>query len=138
MRNIYRFEELFCDFRCGGYRVLGDLICDWDDYLQREGIQNHLIYKDDGEDLRHLLYDADRKRDIQEYLISQCSSLLGKANLTNNEDVKCAAALGKRRFILEVMPGAILAYEQLQEIHRKAEKRADRRAFWRRLVGIDK
>ncbi|MBQ3262675.1 MAG: hypothetical protein IJH52_05835 [Oscillospiraceae bacterium] len=134
LRNIYRFEELFCDFRCGGYRVLGDLICDWDDYLQREGIENHLIYKDDGEDLQHLLYDADRKRDIQEYLISQCSSLLGKANLTNNEDVKCAAALGKRRFILEVMPGAILAYEQLQEIHRKAEKRADRRAFLRRLI----
>ena len=108
--------------------------------MRNETIIYQLTREDLRQELRELLAeirtedDADRKRDIQEYLISRCRSLLGEANMANDEDVKCAAALGKRRFILEVMPGAILAYEQLQEIHRKAEKRADRKEFLRRLI----
>ena len=98
--------------------------------------RRHLICKDNGEDLRHLLYDADRERDIQAYLISRCCSLLREETMTGDEVLQCAAALGKRRFILEVMPSAILDYEQLQEIHRKAEKRADRMEFLRRLIRL--
>ena len=107
-----RYWELFCDFRSGGYRVLGDILCDFDDMHAQKGIREHLLaQKDDSDALRFLLRDLERYSDYKEELAHRCmqwmSPHLGRAAIDFKEAAKCAIALGKRQFALEVLPAAL-------------------------------
>jgi hypothetical protein len=108
-----QYRELFCDFRCGGYRILGDIICDLDDMYRAQGISKSLIRKDDSDDLRWLLNGVKGKGDYKQQVIRNCQKLLtpnikGKESYDWNEVLKCAVALGERQFALEVMPMTVL------------------------------
>jgi len=110
--TAYMYMDLFADFRNGGYRVLGDILCDLDDRYSRNGIENHLIRKDDSNDLRAMLRPAATGVDQRTAVITHCRSVMqppgSKARFDYEEAVKCAIALGKRGFVLDVLPSVAI------------------------------
>ena len=107
------YRELFCDFRCGGYRILGDIICGLDDMYRTSGISDNLIRKNDSDELQMLLTGIDHYGDYKQILIRNCMYLFvphtkEDENLDLNEVLKCVIALGERQFALEVMPSVVL------------------------------
>ena len=108
-----QYWDLFCDFRCGGYRLLPDIICDYDDlYSSQEHRKRLMERKGDSEDLRWLMHGIDKEGNYKEVLIRRCQRILhpitGEYYIPFDEAVKCAIALGKRQFALEVLPGTVL------------------------------
>lgn len=103
------YRELFCDFRHGGYRFLGDIICDLDDMYRAKEIADHIKHQDDDKDLNALLSNTNQTGDYRKTVVSNCINLMtshikGAENLDLNEVLKCAVALGERQFALEVIP----------------------------------
>jgi hypothetical protein len=113
------YTDLFTDFRNSGYRVLGDILCDLDDRHSRNGIENHLIRKDDSKELRALLRPASTGVDQKTAVIRNCHSVMqppgAKERFDYEEALKCAIALGQRSFVLEVMPGEAAKHAVAQE-----------------------
>ena len=112
-------RDILCDFRCGGYRILGDILMDLDEQYRIAEIQKHKgINKNDSEQLRAMLQGAIGKADYQKQIIRNCIDILeprhrfvGEAErpgISQETAVQCAELLGKRRFILEVLPAAAL------------------------------
>ncbi len=113
--GLYRYEyaDLFCDFRCSGYRILGDIICDMDDLHRSRQIQKNLFaQKGDSKDLVFMLNGIDKVRDYKEEIARRCVMALQPPTARNRFDfeeaAKCAIALGKRQFALEVLPASLL------------------------------
>ena len=105
-------RELFCDFRHGGYRLLGDIICDLDDMYRAKEIADHVKHQDDNKDLNALLSGTKRSSDYRHTVIHNCMRLLvpnykGAERLDLNEVLKCSVALGERQFALKVMPSVV-------------------------------
>lgn len=108
------YRELFCDFRHGGCRILGDIICDIDDMNRSKGIKNHTTRNSDSKDLKALLSNTNQTGDYRKTVVSNCINLMtshikGAENLDLNEVLRCAVALGERQFALEVMPSVVLS-----------------------------
>ena len=106
-------RELFCDFRHGGYRILGDIICDLDDMYRAKGIADHIKHQDDGKDLNALLSNTNQTGDYRKTVVSNCINLMtshikGAEKFDLSEVLKCAVTLGERQFALEVMPVTVL------------------------------
>ena len=111
--NLYDYLEVFSDFRNGGYRIFGDIICDLDDMYRKMGMQkNFAKQKRDSKDLQMLLSNITTRADYKEQIIRNCMNIIrplnGKNCLDYTEVVKCAVALGKRQFVLEVLPSVVL------------------------------
>jgi hypothetical protein len=111
--NLYDYLDVFCDFRNGGYRIVGDIICDLDDMYRKMGMQkNFAKQKGDSKDLQTLLSGITAQTDYKEQIIRNCLNIIhpvnGKNCLDYVEVVKCAVALGKRQFALEVLPSVVL------------------------------
>ncbi len=109
----YEYADLFCDFRCSGYRILGDIICDMDDLHRSRQIQKNLFaQKGDSKDLVFLLNGIANSRDYKEEIVRRCVMALQPPMARNRFDfeeaAKCAIALGKRQFALEVLPAVVL------------------------------
>lgn len=109
----YNYRELFCDFRHGGYRILGDIICDLDDMYRAKEIADHVKHQNDGKDLNALLSNTNQTGDYRKTVVSNCINLMtyhikGAEIFDLNEVLKCAVALGERQFALEVMPMTVL------------------------------
>ena len=107
------YASLFCDFRCSGYRLLGDIICDMDDLHRSRQIQKSLFaQKGDSKDLVFLLNGIANSRDYKEEIARRCVMTLQPPTARNRfdfeESAKCAIALGKRQFALEVLPASVL------------------------------
>ena len=114
-------RELFCDFRHGGYRILGDIICDLDDMYRAKGIADHIKHQDDGKDLNALLSNTNQTGDYRKTVVSNCINLMtshikGAEKFDLSEVLKCAVTLGERQFALEVMPMTVL--ENCREVKR--------------------
>lgn len=111
--SLYNYLDVFCDFRNGGYRIVGDIICDFDDMYRKMGIQKSISkQKGDSKDLQALLLGITARADYKEQIIRNCMNIIrplnGKNCLDYTEVVKCAVALGKRQFALEVLPSIVL------------------------------
>ena len=120
--------DLFCDFRCGGYRLLGDVICDLDDLYRKEGVKKSVIRKGDSADLQKLLRGVMESADAEETIRRNCISVLHpidrrEAKIDLGDALKCAVALGERQFALEVLPGVMLEYAALNQNEPKKKKR---------------
>ena len=105
--------ELFCDFSCSGYRVLGDLICDVDDMHRKNDISKRIIRKGDSIDIKKLLAGVKLCRDYEERITLNCINLIDPPykdaeRLDQNEVLKCVEALGEREFALKVLPLAVM------------------------------
>lgn len=110
--TAYMYMDLFSDFRNGGYRVLGDILCDLDDRHSRNGVENHLIRKDDSNGLKAMLRPAATGVDQKTAVIMHCRGVMQppgtKARFDYEEAVKCAIALGRRGFVLDVLPSVAI------------------------------
>lgn len=107
------YAELFCDFRCSGYRLLGDIICDMDDLHRSRQIQKSLFaQKGDSKDLVFMLNGIAKSRDYRVEIARRCVMVLqpptARSSFDFEEAAKCAIALGKRQFALEVLPASML------------------------------
>ena len=123
--SLYDYLDVFCDFRNGGYRIVGDIICDFDDMYRKMGMQkNFAKQKGDSKDLQMLLSGITASTDYKEQIIRNCLNIIHPANRKNClnyvEVVKCAVALGKRQFALEVLPHTVLE-QALDRSHLYAE-----------------
>ena len=112
-RNTIPYWDLFCDFRCGGYRLLGDIICDFDDMLRNKEVREHMLnQKGDSADLHYMLTGLSLERDYRRAIMWKCRECLRKIlepeKIGDDEAVKYAVALGKRSFALEIMPRGVL------------------------------
>lgn len=111
--KLYDYLDVFCDFHNGGYRIVGDIICDLDDMHRKMGVQkSYTKQKGDSKDLQALLLGITASTDYKEQIIRNCLNIIrpinGKNRLDFTEVAKCAAALGKRQFLLEVLPSVAL------------------------------
>lgn len=101
-----RYHELFADFRFGGYRVLGDVLCDLDDMYTAEQAKQHGLHRQsDSEQLRGMLrsYMLEPKfGDYKAAIVKYCRIGI---NFSVGADtaLKCAVALGKRAFAFDVL-----------------------------------
>ena len=111
--RLYDYLDVFCDFRNGGYRIVGDIICDLDDMHRKMGMQKSFAkQKGDSKDLQALLSGITTSTDYKEQIIRKCLNIIrpinGKNRLDYTEVAKGAVALGKRQFLLEVLPSVAL------------------------------
>lgn len=115
--DFYRYYDLLCDFRHGGYRVLGDIICDIDEENKSEK-RKELHRKGDSEELTVMIDGYLSKPPAEPFrdaVIRTCLEII--KNKTNPADiVKCAVALGKRKFMWDVL------YEYVEENTLRKEK----------------
>lgn len=128
-------RDLLCDFRCGGYRVLGDILMDLDEQYRKATIQKHRgIRQDDTEQMRQMMQGAADSPDYRQTLVKNCVHVI-RPNDRRDEDkivpldvaVMCAEALGKRDFILEVLPATALDLA----IDRREPEKQEKKAWWK-------
>ena len=111
--GLYNYLDVLCDFSHGGYRIVGDIICDLDDMHRNKGIKSSLTkQKGDSKELQTMLMGIERADDYKEHIIRNCINVIcppsRRGALDFDEVVKCAVALGKRQFALEVLPATVL------------------------------
>ena len=122
-----RYEKLLCDFRYGGFRILGDLLIDLEKMHRRQDADACLIRKNDSELQRRMLIGCDTADDLQQCIVRNCIQILNSRmreyeadNIETRDVVKAAVALGKRKFLLEVYPAAV---RDLCYIEEKSKRR---------------
>ena len=108
--ELLDYYELFCDFRCCGFRILGDLIGDTDDAnIQSE--DRRFIRKNDTEQFRTLMsayLEKPAHVTYREAVAAKCRELMDSI-IKPDIAVRYIAALGRRRELLE------LYYDRLEK-----------------------
>ena len=98
------YDGLFSDFRMGGYRVFGDIICDIDD-ANRQADKAKLHYKHDTPEMTAMI-DAYNNRipgtDYREAVAETCRICLAKIT-PPFQAIRYAEAMDRRDFILDVL-----------------------------------
>ena len=79
---------------------------------RRQYAGKNIIKNDDSHDLKRMLIGTERSRDYKFAIIQNCLSVIHPNErysdpLDFDEAAKCAIALGKRQFALEVLPSAV-------------------------------
>jgi len=98
------YYDLFADFRNGGYRVLGDIICDIDDELASLD-HSRLHFETDSEIMATLMTAYDNKpiEKTDREALAECCYELIKGFVSPVEAVKYVVALNKRNFLWDVL-----------------------------------
>lgn len=110
------YGELLCDFRAGGYRILGDLLLD----VERENrlqASRQLHRAGDSEQMEEMLESYENKTARESYREAAargCRRYLER-HIQPKLAVQCAAALGKRSFLWDVLLDAVLATARKEE-----------------------
>lgn len=102
------YYDLFADFGFGGYRVLGDIICDIDDELYSSD-HSRLHFETDSEDMTELInayIDKPIEKTDREALADCCHKLI-KNIISPTEAVKYVVALNKREFLWDVLTAEV-------------------------------
>ena len=98
------YFDLLCDFRHGGYRLLGDLICDIDDENKSE--KRKKLFKDgDSHELVYMLNGYLNKppaESFREAVTRTCLELI-ENKMKPSDAVQYAIALGNRKFMWDVL-----------------------------------
>lgn len=136
--KIYTYADLFCDFSESGYRILGDIICDIDDMYSAMGLRKNLLkQKGDSVQMKIMLAGISQAGDYKAQIIRNCINVIRpidrkKMPLDYADVVKCAIALGKRQFTLEVLPTTVLELAlDRSHIYKKEEKPKKKGGFRR-------
>ena len=110
------YGGLLCDFRAGGYRILGDLLLD----VERENrleTSRQLHRAGDSEQMEEMLESYENKTAQESYREAAargCRHYLER-HIQPKLAVQCAAALGKRGFLWDVLLDAVLATARKEE-----------------------
>ncbi len=130
LEHFYSFSageyfSLFCDFRYGGYRILWDIVCDYDDmYRSQTAKKKHFSRKGDSPELKKLLqlYGTRHKSDYKEDLAILVRNILREKGIGTDDALRCSIALGERSFAYEVL---------LVEVERQVAT-AEKKRWWKR------
>ena len=113
---VDEYGGLLCDFRAGGYRILGDLLLD----VERENrleTSRQLHRAGDSEQMEEMLESYENKTARESYREAAargCRRYLER-HIQPKLAVQCAAALGKRSFLWDVLLDAVLATARKEE-----------------------
>ena len=113
---VDEYGGLLCDFRAGGYRILGDLLLD----VERENrleTSRQLHRAGDSEQMEEMLRSYENKTARESYREAAargCRQYLER-HIQPKLAVQCAAALGKRSFLWDVLLDAVLATARKEE-----------------------
>lgn len=111
------YFALFSDFSFGGYRVLGDLICDIDDENNAE--ERKKLHRDTDSDVFTEMMNAYEEKSsgvsARDAVSAVCRKLI-KEILNPRTSVRYLVALGKRNLLWDVVPDAVE-----KEVRRNAE-----------------
>lgn len=102
---VFDYTEFFADFRCNGYRIFGDIICDYDDRnTSQQRKENALRSNTDRELLDRLMsaYKAVDGIDYEKELNFYTRRYIREKSSARTA-LKCAIALGNRQFAYEVL-----------------------------------
>ena len=99
-----KYTELLTDFRFGGCRVLGNILCDMDDMCRVEESRSHALHRpNDSARLRNLMtLHENSGYNFKETLAKRCRQYIN-LDIKPDEAFKCAIALGKRNFAFDVL-----------------------------------
>lgn len=120
---LLEYEEYFdllSDFRFGGYRILGDLICDIDDENSAEE-RKKLCHDTDSEAFREMMQaylDKPFSHGYREAVSAVCRKLLDKI-IRPKLAVQYIAALGKRNLLWDLLPDKVES--TVLEVKKRAE-----------------
>ena len=107
------YFDLFADFRHGGYRVLGDIICDLDDAFQYEETKKHIFERKGDNFQRRMMINMEKLSvmdfDFKAHIAKGCRSVINH-EFDPDKALMCAIALGQRKFAFEVLPNMIEKY----------------------------
>ena len=98
------YDDLFSDFRMGGYRVLGDIICDIDSE-NKNADKNKLHYKNDSEAMTAMIDSYINRApgtDYREAVSTACRLCLAKIT-PPFQGIRYAEAMERRDFIFDVL-----------------------------------
>ena len=128
---VFDYTEFFADFRCNGYRIFGDIICDYDDRNTAQQRKENALRNNTESELINAIMRSYKLNDgiDYEHTIKRCViDYLRKMNLSGRTALKCAIALGKRQFAYDVLLFYI-EYE-LKEDKNAKRKRGISRLHW--------
>ena len=130
------YLDVLCDFSHGGYRIVGDIICDLDDMHRNKGIKTNIKQKGDSKDLQTMLSGIERADDYKAHIIRNCIHVIcppsRRGALDFDEVVQCAVALGKRQFALEVLPATVLKLTlDRSHVFKAEEPKKKKWRFWK-------
>ena len=128
--KIIDYEEVFTDFRCNGYRLLGDIICDYDDRNTAQQRKENALRSNTDRELLDRLMGAHKAVDGIDYEkeLNFYTRRYIREKSSAKTALKCAIALGKRQFAYEA-----LLYEieyELKEDKNAKRKRGIPRLHW--------
>lgn len=101
----YDYTEFFADFRFNGYRILGDIICDFDDKNRYEvQKKNAVSRKTDSELMRKIMsrYTSNPGMDYEKIVKLEVIAYM-RDKIEGDDALKCAVALGKRHFAMHTL-----------------------------------
>ena len=98
------YYNLLADFRFGGYRVLGDLICDIDDENNATE-RKKLLRSNDSKEFKEMMQAYYNKSHAQ----IACRALMDKIT-KQKKAVPYVVALGKRDLLWELLPDAVYTH----------------------------
>ena len=105
------YFDLLADFRFGGYRVLGDLICDIDDENNATE-RKKLLRPNDSKEFTEMMQAYFSKSHAQSYrqaVAVACRGLMDKITKPKKA-VPYVVALGKRDLLWELLPNAVFSH----------------------------
>ena len=102
--ELDNYHELFADFRYGGYRILGDLICDIDD--ENRAMDRKKYLRDTDSDSFHQMMNAyleqPLRHDYREVVALKCRELLDRV-VRPRSAVQYVVALDKRDLLWDLL-----------------------------------
>lgn len=98
------YDDLFADFRMGGYRMLGDIICDIDD-ANKNADKDNLHFKNDTADMTAMINAYINRTPGTDYREAIATATLTRICeiMSPFIAIRYAEALGRRDFIFDVM-----------------------------------
>lgn len=114
------FFDLLTDFRCSGYRILGDLVCDCMDAYRQE--EQKKLHSDADSPAMNAMLDAYLTcgSDFKTAVAEECRKQL-EAILKPSEAVKYAVAIKNKDFLWDVLYDKIYDHVKKTEVDRDAE-----------------
>ena len=104
--KIVDYEEVFTDFRHNGYRLLGDIICDYDDRNTAQLKKENAVRKDTNSALLNSImygYEKDDGTDYEQIIKRSVLDYIRGRKMSGRTALRCAIALGKRQFAYDVL-----------------------------------
>lgn len=102
--DFYRYYDLLCDFRHGGYRLLGDLICDIDD--ENKSVKRKELHREgDSRELYAMIDGYLNKPPAEPFreAVTKCCLELIENKMKPSDAVQYAVALGNRKFMCDAL-----------------------------------